>query len=131
MRKFSRKQLLRAYAQMQEEGRREASLAEQAAKWLTDQSGLSVHATRPSRYVSDGNRSDIPYLPEFLLAIIVEKYAAVGEQLRSQLTSPPEREGINRDEAGFWLELGKSDGFPDGTRYYCYTETVDAQESGF
>jgi hypothetical protein len=126
VRTYTKDELLEAYAQMEREREQEATLAEQAAAWLGARCGLNVGAVSPPPYATSGMRQDVPYLPEHWLAIQYCEYDDFNDWLKARLVRPPERPGISRDEAGFWLELGPSEGFPAGTRFYCFTDWYDS-----
>lgn len=127
MKEFTREELTRAWHQMEREREAERQTAERAARWLRSKCREPVQEVQLPSYASRGNRDDAPYLPQYLLRIHYTKYDAdFNAWLKARLVSPPEMPGIHRDESGFWLDLGPDEGFPAGTRYYCYTSLTDA-----
>ncbi len=129
MRKFSDRELLRAYAQIERARAAEREQAERAARWLVERCGLLVTATLPPPYIEQG-KENRPYLPAFRLVISRGEFDTINDWLASRLTTPPALQGIPREESGFWLELGRREGFPAGTRYYCHTKHVEAFSFG-
>ena len=120
IRKFTRKDLIGAYKDIEKEREAERQRAERAAKWLQQKcESLTVYAVLPPAYIEQ-YRNDVPYLPNYRLCIIYSRPTFFNTWLEERLKEP-ELPGISIHEKGFWLELGKAEKFPKGTRYYCYT----------
>lgn len=127
MPKFTREELIAAHKQIIEEQKEELMRAGKAAEWLCGKSSLITRVMH--RPYSTGLRKDVPYLHEYVLVMSYDQYDLFNEWLEERLQAP--EPGIHRNEKGFWLTLGEEDGFPNGTRYYCYTEYYDAHASGY
>ena len=128
MRTFTKRQLVSAWYQIEQARNNERALAMKAALWLNERCDLSLSVTEAAVPVA---RPDAPYLPTYWLSISYSQYSNFNEWLRARLVKPPELPGISREESGFWLELGKAEGFPAGTRFYCHTAYYDAHAGGF
>ena len=118
MRKFAGNELIEALKQVKEERAEELSLAQKAADWLNGKIDLAV---QPVAY---GAKEGAPYLSTYLLAVIASFYDHPEKQIK-ELSQAEEFEkkslvAIGRDRTCFWVNLGSDEGFPAGTRYYCY-----------
>jgi hypothetical protein len=130
MRTFTREELIEAYAQIERERDDEVELAVRAADWLQKMCRLGVSPVQPPGYVPNVGATKAPFLPEYVLYITQTQYSRPNAWLHGALSRPASRPGFP-DGDGFWLDLGPTEGFPEGTRYYCAIDHVDAHADGY
>lgn len=126
-RKFTRDELIEAWAQMEEEAAEAMRLAQRAAEWLQDKCGLVVHPSRANAY------TPVKWypMPPLALAISYCYYDNINQWLKSRLTDIAPPVGFNVNTKGFTLDLGPDEGFPAGTSYFVYLSTYDPHVGGF